>query len=134
MSKANGVDWERFFRIEHTGVGAATEFQYLSRAIRQFQAPTDDNAEIIAWLRLYGELLGNRRVIMTERGRLGLVPAETRHSDVVCVMDGVDVPLVLRENDSGTYLLIGEAYIHGAMDREVLVAAEHAETEWVDLV
>ncbi|KAL8855592.1 MAG: hypothetical protein Q9178_007784 [Gyalolechia marmorata] len=134
MSNADGVDWERFFRIEHTGVGAKTEFQYLSRAIRQFQAPTDDNAEIIAWLRLYRESLGNRRVIMTERGRLGLVPAETRHSDVVCVMDGVDVALVLRKNDSGTYVLVGEAYIHGAMDGEILFAGEHAETQSVDLV
>ncbi|KAL8922486.1 MAG: hypothetical protein Q9172_003551 [Xanthocarpia lactea] len=134
MSNAHGIDWERFFRIEHTGVGATTEFQYLSRAIRQFQAPTDENAEVIAWLRLYRESLGNRRVIMTERGRLGLVPAETRHSDMVCVMDGVDVPLVLRKNDSGTYVLIGEAYIHGAMDGEILVATHYAETQRVDLV
>ncbi|KAL8911667.1 MAG: hypothetical protein Q9171_003194 [Xanthocarpia ochracea] len=142
MSNADGVDWERFFRIEHTGVGAATEFQYLSRAIRQFQAPTDENAEVLAWLRLYRESLGNRRVIMTERRRLGLVPAETRLSDVVCIIDGVDVPLVLRKNDSGTYVLIGEAYIHGVMDGEILVpmdgkivfAAKHAETQRVDLV
>ncbi|KAL8871036.1 MAG: hypothetical protein Q9174_003057, partial [Haloplaca sp. 1 TL-2023] len=42
------VDWANFFRIEHRGVGAVTEFQYLSKAIRQFQIPADDGAESAA--------------------------------------------------------------------------------------
>ena len=122
-SNADGVDWGRFFRIEHAGVGARTEFYYLSRAIQPFQAPVDDDAESRAWLRLYSESIGNRRLVLTEGGRLGLVPAATEHSDAICIINGLDVPFVLRKIDNGSRIVIGEAYIFGAMDGEIAVKA-----------
>jgi hypothetical protein len=33
---------------------------------------------------------------------------------------GLDVPFVLRKLDADLYILVGEAYIHGAMDGEML--------------
>ena len=129
MSNADGLDWGRFFRIEHLGVGVTTEFQYLARAIRQFQGPADDEEESVAWLRLCAEAIQNRRVVMTEGERIGLVPAETEPLDVLCIMDGLDVPLVLRKRDSGSYILIGEAYIHGAMDGEIKAPAQVIDVE-----
>lgn len=129
MSNADGLDWSKCFRIEHLGVGVVAEFQYLSRAIRQFQTPADDDAESRAWLRLYSESIGNRRVVMTQGYKLGLAPAATEEQDAVCIMDGLDVPLVLRKVDSRTsYVWLEESYIHGAMDVDM-----KAEAEMIDL-
>ena len=127
---SHDLDWTKFFRIEHLEVGASTEFQYLSAAIRQFQSPADDEVESKAWLRLYSEAIGNRRVALTEGGRLGLVPAATTELDLLCIIDGMDVPLVLRKVDSDSYVLIGEAYIYGAMDGEVLPK----ENQWARVI
>lgn len=57
---------------------------------------------------------------MTSDGRVGLVPAETKSEDVVCLIMGLDVPFVLRQFDADLYIFIGEAYIHEAMDGEIL--------------
>lgn len=111
-------NWGRFFRFEHEDVGAATEFQYLSKALKPFQAPADD-AEIKAWLRLFTESISNRRMVMTKERKLGLVPAEAQEQDVLCTLASVDVPLLLRKVEVDTYILIGEAFIHGVMDGEV---------------
>lgn len=51
------------------------------------------------------------------------MPAETQTWDVACVFLGLDVPFVLRKIDEDVYVLIGEAYIYGAMDGEVLAEA-----------
>ena len=128
-SNVDGVDWSRFFRIEHTDVGARTEFHYLSRAIRRFQAPADDDAESRAWLRLYSESIGNRRLTLTEDGRLGLVPTATESQDAVCIINGLDVPLVLRKINDTSYILIGEAYISGVMDGQIVVRPQTIKLE-----
>ena len=128
-SNVDGVDWGRFFRIEHIDVGAKTEFHYLSRAIRQFQAPVDDDAESQAWLHLYSESIGNRRLALTKGGRLGLVPAATNSLDTVCIINGMDVPFVLRKINNTSYILIGEAYIFGAMDGEIVVRPQTIKLE-----
>ena len=58
MRSADGLDWGKFFRIEHSGVGALARFHYLSGAIRQFQSQRDDDVESKAWLHLYAESIG----------------------------------------------------------------------------
>jgi hypothetical protein len=40
--------------------------------------------------------------------------------DRVVVLFGAELPLVLRQDDEGYYQVIGEAYVHGAMDGEVM--------------
>ena len=40
--------------------------------------------------------------------------------DVVWITLGVDVPFVLRKFDVDRYNLLGEAYVNGAMDGEML--------------
>ncbi|KAL8965325.1 MAG: hypothetical protein Q9183_003912 [Haloplaca sp. 2 TL-2023] len=120
------VNWTKFFRIEHQDVGAVMEFQHLSRAIRQFQTPAENEADLGAWLGIFRKSIGNRRMILTAKERLGLVPAASKLGDKVCIIDGLDVPLVLRPLETAvrSYVLIGEAYIHGAMDGEIVAAAE----------
>lgn len=128
-SNVDDVDWGRFFSIEHTGVGARTEFHYLSRALQPFKAPADDDAEALAWLHLYSESIGNRRLVLTQGRRLGLVPAAAKYLDVVCIMNGLDVPIVLRKINNTSYIVIGEAYIFGAMDGEIAVRAQTIDLE-----
>jgi hypothetical protein len=57
MPHANGLDWGSFFRIEHLGVRARTEFEYLVAAVRRstFEGAVDDETEVNAWLRLCAE-------------------------------------------------------------------------------
>jgi hypothetical protein len=62
----------------------------------------------------------NRTFVVTERGFYGLAPLLTRPGDVACVLTGVDVPLVLRPHgEAGLFKLLGESYIHGAMEGQV---------------
>jgi hypothetical protein len=57
-----------------------------------------------------------------------------REGDIVCVLLGGSVPYILRPKDD-YYILIGEAYVHGIMDGEVLEAVNRGEyaLEWISL-
>jgi hypothetical protein len=60
-----------------------------------------------------------RCFILTEDGRLGMAPRETRKEDSVVIFPGCEVPLILRKSKRKTYTLIGDCYISGVMDGEV---------------
>jgi hypothetical protein len=61
-----------------------------------------------------------RRAFVTSEGRPGVGPAILREGDVVAIFCGTEVPLLLRPCDGGAYELIGEAYVDGIMDGEVM--------------
>lgn len=76
-----------------------------------------------------------RRLVVTDRGYVGMAPSHAERGDVICVILGFSVPVVLRRRDSTnkageakqlkkswteTYEFIGECYLHGFMDGEVL--------------
>ncbi|KAL1599795.1 hypothetical protein SLS60_007600 [Paraconiothyrium brasiliense] len=61
-----------------------------------------------------------RRPFVTSGGYLGLGPKDMRKGDIVVVVSGAEVPLILRELPEGGYKLVGEAYVDGVMDGEVL--------------
>ncbi|KAI9152179.1 Heterokaryon incompatibility protein [Paramyrothecium foliicola] len=60
--------------------------------------------------------------MMTRDGYVGLGPSEARAGDVVVIFLGGTTPHVLRPrpDDQGGYFLLGEAYVYGVMDGEVL--------------
>ena len=59
---------------------------------------------------------GHRRYVGTENGRVGWGPYDVQSGDMVCVLYGANVPFILRPAaKQGTYILVGEAYIHGIM-------------------
>ena len=60
------------------------------------------------------------RPILSVEGRIGLGPAETREGDIVVVIFGGSVPFVLRPREGGGYHLVGEAFVHGGMDGEMM--------------
>ena len=63
-------------------------------------------------------------MVTAERNTLGLVPARAKKKDLICILDGLSVPVVLRKVDRDklkgefSYKLIGECYVHGMMDGE----------------
>lgn len=62
------------------------------------------------------------RVLMASAtGYIGLVPHGTREGDLLFVAMGADVPYVIRPlADDDGYELIGEAYVQGVMDGEIV--------------
>ena len=75
-----------------------------------------------------------RRFITTTKGRVGLAPADSKEGDVICVFLGSGTPYVLRPNAAGagkssTFSFVGECYLHGIMNSEVLDMLERNDTE-----
>jgi len=60
-----------------------------------------------------------RRFFSTKRGRMGLAPSTILVGDMVCVILGCQVPLIIQKVN-GHQVLVGEAYVHGIMDGEVI--------------
>jgi hypothetical protein len=73
-----------------------------------------------------------RRPFITSEGHLGLGPAAMQRGDVVVVILGAELPFIFRKEDKGRYSLVGEAYVDGIMDGEILQRG--SETEYFDIV
>ena len=75
---------------------------------------------------ILGSMISNRRLFITERGYLGLGPADTTLGDRVYVLNGGCSPFVLRRKPSQfacrsqeqIFGMIGVSYVHGIMDGE----------------
>ncbi|KAH7092966.1 heterokaryon incompatibility protein-domain-containing protein [Paraphoma chrysanthemicola] len=73
------------------------------------------------------ERLGGRVLGISKIGLLALVPAEARIGDLICVVEGSELPLILRRSNNAFYL-IGECYVHGMMDGQIWnVCSERSE-------
>jgi hypothetical protein len=62
-------------------------------------------------------VLTNRRFARSSKGYYTLVPARAQAGDTIVLIKGADLPLIIREVDSG-WVLLGEAYVHGIMGGE----------------
>lgn len=62
-----------------------------------------------------------RRLITTNEGHIGMAPYRVQKGDRICVLLGCNIPLVLRRREGeSSYEVIGECYVHGFMNGEVL--------------
>jgi Heterokaryon incompatibility protein (HET) len=70
-----------------------------------------------------------RSFCCTEKGHMGLIPPESRIGDLVCIIFGAQTPFILRRaetkdegggDESPSYRLVGECYIHAMMDGEMI--------------
>ncbi|KAK8106967.1 HET-domain-containing protein [Apiospora kogelbergensis] len=72
----------------------------------------------------------SRCLYRTRRGYLGTGPHDVQRGDVVCVLMGGAVPFILRpRGDGGGYIVIGDAYVHGIMDGELVQDWEEGKAE-----
>ena len=74
--------------------------------------------------------LFGRIAFVTETGYIGIGHPETVMGDEVHLIQGSDTPFVLRKTD-GHYELIGETYVHGIMDEELV--DDDTKFEWVQI-
>jgi Heterokaryon incompatibility protein (HET) len=79
-----------------------------------------DTEDLKEWQTAMVSAVHNRRFSVTARGRMILAPLDVRCDDLICVLNGGDVPFVLRPIDRGTYQLVGECYVHGLMNGEAI--------------
>ena len=60
-----------------------------------------------------------RRFIVTRQGRIGLGPPNTRIGDLVCLLFDAETPFIFRaRNDTGSFKVLGDAYLQGLMHGE----------------
>ena len=90
---------------------------------------TDVMAREAVEIPLHGTCHG-RRFARTRNGYMGIVPAATGLGDTVSVVACGAVPHVLRHIESDRYSLVGECYVHGIMDGEVV----WEDTQWQSIV
>jgi Heterokaryon incompatibility protein (HET) len=69
------------------------------------------------------DFASERSFFTTKEGFIGLAPMGSRAGDIVCVLLGCNVPLVVREVKHMQYQVVGECYMYGAMDGEVLLGS-----------
>jgi len=88
--------------------------------------PSDLNPaspEFAIWGTAMGLCAVKRRVCVTSRGYLGMVPPRSKVGDSVAIFLGVKTPYVLRKTQSGMkemFELVGECYVDGMMDGEMM--------------
>ncbi|KAF2474923.1 uncharacterized protein BDR25DRAFT_255455 [Lindgomyces ingoldianus] len=80
---------------------------------------------------LQGAIVGWRYVI-TQRGYVGIVPGLTEVGDTVLIFKGGRVPFLVRKSMERpqAYRLVGQCYIHGIMNGEVLSELETLGNEF----
>ncbi|KAK5189310.1 hypothetical protein LTR96_010904 [Exophiala xenobiotica] len=88
--------------------------------------------DVLTYMANQPRALHNRRISLTSKGYHGIGHKTLEVGDICCVFEGANVPFVLRrlsqlsdtESDIGSpstrYLLVGESYIQGIMEGEIV--------------
>ncbi|KAF4988898.1 hypothetical protein FGRMN_9479 [Fusarium graminum] len=74
-----------------------------------------------------------RAFAITVGGWYVLGPDVMQHGDVIAVLYGGRTPFMLRPREGGTWMLLGECYVHGMMNGEVFELAGVQEEDFVIL-
>jgi hypothetical protein len=74
-----------------------------------------------------------RSFFVTEKGHLGLGRSRTIAAIVVCVLRGSNAPFVLRRSKEASYSLIGEAFVHGIIDRSFVREARPEDLKEISI-
>ena len=127
-----GGEGYRDFMISHRALDTLTTSLSL-RDVRslaeRLRSPIPDLAIIVegrttlsGFLRSYDPVAQHRRLYLTEDRQLGLGPQSADVGDEVWLVDGAQVPFILRPMASKEqmFTLVGETYVHGFMNGEML--------------
>lgn len=67
------------------------------------------------------------RVMVSQNGRIGMVPEAAMKGDLICLCVGCSVPMLLRKAQHGVqYTVVGECFLDGCMHGEALKRLEKA--------
>jgi len=64
------------------------------------------------------QMVTGRKLCVTHKDHVGLVPNDAQVGDEVCIIPGGAVPFIMRSLGGDEKVLIGEGYIHGVMNGE----------------
>lgn len=78
--------------------------------------------------------LRTRRLMMTIKGCIGLVPINTQQGDIICLLLGCDVPMVLRVLENQQYKVVGGCYVHGVMEGEAMEWLEAGQRHTEEII
>lgn len=128
--------WEPFDQFRQTNA----DFDIFGQSFRSFFPLVDSHPQISApdpWFVTTTIIaLSGRRLATTINGYLALISEATAVGDVVAIVYGCNFPVILRSMSGASgimYSVIGEAYIDGMMEGEMIVALERGEFEAGDL-
>lgn len=72
-----------------------------------------------------------RRFALTDDGYMAVVPPGSEPGDMVCIVHGIGIPILLRplpEHGVDAYAWVGECYVHGMMDGEMMDAGHEVKS------
>lgn len=76
-----------------------------------------------------------RRLFATENGHLGLGPCPLQAGDQVWILNGSDVPFILKQQATeGEYEMVGTAYVHGIMLGEAVENGAREKARSITLI
>ncbi len=90
--------------------------------------------EADGWRYAVGLTLSGRSFIAGEEGFMGVGPLGAEIGDSIYIIMGSEVPFILRVRDNGTFTLVGECYIHGIMDGEILTSGIPYKVDTIRIV
>jgi len=134
LNRTQAMDLKYDWRGRACGRGGYLDFDLLSK-----YAPDMDAASLDSQRRMQSAFFSatnGRNVCFLEDGYLGMAPLLAEVGDLVFAFRGGQVLYTLRPKDSfaGQYSYIGETYIHGLMDGEVMRRLEGGEALVQNLV
>jgi Heterokaryon incompatibility protein (HET) len=101
----------------------------------RIQAGSDgDKFEPEKLLLAAGRSLPGRTFIATAGGLMGIGPEEVQIGDKIYVVLGSNVPFILRDQRNGTFTFVGECYVHGIMDGEVMKSGAFYHVDTIRIV
>lgn len=83
---------------------------------RDKQAEEDDHKYYDA----INAALRGRGLFFNRNYFIGIASAAAEKGDVLCIPSGAKIPWIVREVDGGAYKFVGECYVHGIMDGEIM--------------
>jgi hypothetical protein len=79
------------------------------------------------WLQRSSNILRSRRSTITEKGYFGLVHRYVDVGDDICLLFGCSVPVILRKRNCEQHLFLGDCYIEGRMNGEIIESVGEEE-------
>ncbi len=126
-------------RLEYSKNALGARYAYdimIGRKPSSFSPRTRQKMDMVvgSFVGTVAEALNKRAFIITERGFLGVAPEMAREGDAVCILQGGCMPFVLRPKGDDQWEFVGECYVHGIMNGEVVGEAKREDVKMFRLV
>ncbi|RDW73341.1 hypothetical protein BP6252_07248 [Coleophoma cylindrospora] len=142
MSKLPNRDYIRdwYDRIKDFDIGGHTIEMLVNHMKEKYMPSTpedgfgpDDARTLIFIASAVERTTAFRRLAVTRRGHLALVPADSCVGDPVCILLDCHVPLILRPRNAN-YQIIGESFVYGSMKGRAMEDMQEGNNPLEDFV